>query len=258
VRHLTRGHTMRRVYTAAFILSAMITALWGDRAIARGSDTEDSVRQVEHGLLPPVIVKGEPPAVSDLATRMTQLHVPGVSVAVIHGGKIAWARGFGVTRLGGPPITPDTLFQAASLSKPVTALAVMQLWERRRVDLDTDVDQYLRSWRVPDNGFTQARPVTLRELLTHTAGVTVYGFPGYEAGSPLPTVTQILDGQAPANNPPIRIPRRPRESCSRLRTEIRDLGRLSSVAPSVHSSIMVAAIMVAAVSLRRMSEVMAS
>jgi CubicO group peptidase (beta-lactamase class C family) len=196
---------MRRVCAAALILSAMITALWGGWETARGSDTENHIRQVEHGLLPPVIVKGEPPAVSDLATRMAQLHVPGVSVAVIHDGKIAWARGFGVTRPGGPPVTPDTLFQAASLSKPVTALAVMKLWERRRVDLDTNVNQYLKSWRLPDNELTQARPVTLRELLTHTAGVTVPGFPGYEAGSPLPTVTQILDGQAPANNSPIRV-----------------------------------------------------
>lgn len=205
MRQSAQRQTTRRVYTAALILSAMITTLWGGRAIARGSDTEDRIRQVEYGLLPPVIVKGEPPAVSDLAGRMTQLHVPGVSVAVIQGGKIAWARGFGVTRLGGPPVTPDTLFQAASLSKPVTALAVMKLWERRQVDLDTNVDQYLKSWRLPDNELTRTRPVTLRELLTHTAGVTVHGFPGYEAGSPLPTVTQILDGQAPANNPPIRV-----------------------------------------------------
>jgi CubicO group peptidase (beta-lactamase class C family) len=72
-----------------------------------------------------------------------------VSIAVIHGGKLEWARGFGVTKIGGPPVTPETLFQAASISKPVTTLAVLSLVQSGKLDLDTDVNQYLKTWKVP-------------------------------------------------------------------------------------------------------------
>jgi CubicO group peptidase (beta-lactamase class C family) len=107
---------------------------------------------------------------------MAALHVPGASVAVIHGGKIEWARGFGVSRIGGPPVTPDTLFQAASISKPVGAMAVLSLVEGGKISIDTDVNQYLKSWKVPENPFTAHGKVTVRELLSHTAGLTVHGF----------------------------------------------------------------------------------
>jgi len=159
--------------------------------------------------LPPVLVNGEPLPSNKLSDRMAKLHVPGVSVAVIHAGKLAWARGYGVTRPGGPPVTPETLFQAASISKPVTTLAVLRLVQQGKLNLDTDINRYLVSWKLPANEFTQQSPVTLRKLLTHTAGVTVHGFAGYPAGDPLPTLLQILNGEPPANNPPIRVDRVP-------------------------------------------------
>lgn len=156
-------------------------------------------------LQPAVLVKGEAPNVTPLTARMEALHVPGVSIAVIHNGKVAWARGFGVASLGGPPVTADTLFQAASISKPVSAVAIMHLVQAGKLTLDTDINDYLKSWKLPGNEFTQEANVTLRGLLTHSAGVTVHGFPGYEAGTPLPTVVQILNGEPPANNAPIRV-----------------------------------------------------
>jgi len=140
-----------------------------------------------------------------LAARMEALHVPGAGVAVIHDGQIEWARGFGVMRVGGPPVTPDTLFQAASISKPVTAMAVLHLVEAGKLSLDADVNQYLKSWKVPSNSFTGKKAVTLRELLTHTAGMTVHGFPGYAEGAPVPALVQVLNGEKPANTPPIRV-----------------------------------------------------
>jgi CubicO group peptidase (beta-lactamase class C family) len=152
-----------------------------------------------------VITKGEPTVTTKLADRMAALHVPGVSIAVIHYGKIEWARGFGVTRLGGPAVTPDTLFQAASISKPVTAMAVLHLVESGKLNLDADVNQYLKTWKVPANTFTEKTKVTLRELLSHTAGMTVHGFPGYASGSPLPTLVQVLNGEKPANTPAIIV-----------------------------------------------------
>ena len=169
------------------------------------SDVEQRIRRVQDAVQPAVNTKGEPSATTKLADRMAALHVPGVSIAVIHAGKIEWARGFGVTRVGGPAVTPDTLFQAASISKPVTAMAVLHLVESGKLNLDTDVNQYLKTWKVPASAFTEHAKVTLRELLSHTAGVTVHGFPGYASGSPLPTLTQVLNGEKPANTAAIVV-----------------------------------------------------
>jgi CubicO group peptidase (beta-lactamase class C family) len=97
------------------------------------------------------------------------------------------------------------LFQAGSISKPVAAVAVLRLVESGTLNLDADVNQYLKTWKVPDDQFTEKRKVTLRELLTHTAGVTVHGFPGYAAGEQVPTLVQVLNGEKPANTAPIRV-----------------------------------------------------
>jgi CubicO group peptidase (beta-lactamase class C family) len=152
-----------------------------------------------------VIVKGEPIQKRLLADRMAELKVPGVSIAVIRNGKIEWARGFGVNRMGGPPVTPDTVFQAASISKAVAALAAMRLVEQGKISLDTDVNGYLKTWKIPASPLLENSQVTLRGLLTHTAGMTVHGFHGYEAGAPIPTVVQILNGQPPANSPAVAV-----------------------------------------------------
>jgi CubicO group peptidase (beta-lactamase class C family) len=168
-------------------------------------EPEQRIRHIQDAILPAVFTKGEPPATTKLADRMAALNVPGVSIAVVHDGKIEWARGFGVTRVGGPGVTPDTLFQAASISKPVTAMAVLRLAESGKLDLDADVNQYLKSWKVPENTFTQKTKVTLRELLTHTAGITVHGFPGYASDSARPTVVQVLNGEKPANTSAILV-----------------------------------------------------
>jgi CubicO group peptidase (beta-lactamase class C family) len=129
-----------------------------------------------------------------------------VSIAVVEGGRIAWARGFGVKEAGGrDSVTDATLFQAASISKPVAATTTLRLVERGTLDLDADVNRYLASWKVPENRFTAREPVTLRRILSHSAGLTVHGFPGYRAGDPLPTVAQVLDGIEPANTAAVRV-----------------------------------------------------
>jgi CubicO group peptidase (beta-lactamase class C family) len=169
-----------------------------------GSNIEQRVEHIQR-LIPPVLVQGEAPVRPRLSDRMAELHLPGASIAVIHNGAIEWARGFGVTRVGGPSVTAKTLFQAASISKPVTALAVLRLVQAGQLDLDTDVNRYLKSWKIPSNTFTEEHPVTLRELLTHSAGVTVHGFRGYASDEPIPTLAQVLDGTPPANSPAIRV-----------------------------------------------------
>ena len=135
-----------------------------------------------------------------LAERMAARHVPGVSVAVVDGCRIVDARGFGVATAAGDPVTPATLFQAASISKAVTAVAALRLAEEGRVALDTDVRTSLRQWALPGSS-----PVTLRALLGHVAGVNGPGFPGYARGASLPTLAQLLSGARPANTPVIRV-----------------------------------------------------
>ena len=184
---------------------ALITLLPALGLAASPASTEANIRRLQDGIVPPVLVSGESPAMPSLSQRMAELKVPGVSVAVIHKGRIEWARGFGVTRTGGPPVTADSLFQAASISKPVFALAVLHLVDEGKLKLDTNVNDYLKDWKVPDNEFTTGKKVTLRAILSHSAGLTVHGFAGYEAKAPLPTTVQILDGTPPANSPAVRV-----------------------------------------------------
>jgi CubicO group peptidase (beta-lactamase class C family) len=165
----------------------------------------DRIRRVENGLLPVVVIKGQS-APMKIADRMAFHKVPGVSVAVINDGKIEWARGYGAVEAGGnKPITPDTLFLAGSISKPVAAMAALRLVEQGKLDLDEDINQKLKSWKVPENEFTKDKKVTLRGLLSHSAGMTVHGFPGYAVDAPMPTLVQVLNGEKPANTGAIRV-----------------------------------------------------
>jgi CubicO group peptidase (beta-lactamase class C family) len=124
---------------------------------------------------------------------------------VIDSFRIAWARGYGVLELGGTDsVTPETLFQAASISKPVAALAALRLVQEGKLGLDEDVNRRLTSWKLPESRFTTTYPVTLRRLLSHSAGLTVHGFRGYAATEQVPTLRQVLDSQPPSNSAPIR------------------------------------------------------
>ncbi len=161
---------------------------------------------VENALQPAMYAKGKPIAAMNILDRMKYYNVPGVSVAVIDNGKIDWAKGYGVKETGGnDPVTPGTLFQAASISKPVTALGTLRLVENGILDLDSPVNDRLVSWKIPENEFSEKEKVTLRRLLTHSAGLTVSGFSGYATTEQIPTPVQVLDGEKPANTPPVRI-----------------------------------------------------
>ncbi|HET7851615.1 MAG TPA: serine hydrolase domain-containing protein, partial [Methyloceanibacter sp.] len=127
------------------------------------------------------------------------LNIPSASVALIDEGGIAFARAYG------KDATPETLYQAASLSKFVAAIGAMRLVENGTLKLDEDVNDTLTSWKVPDNSFDATHKVTLRGLLSMTGGIGVPGFLGYAAGAELPTLTQILDGLPPANSPPVTV-----------------------------------------------------
>ena len=148
-----------------------------------------------------------------LVDRMAHYNVPGVSIAVINSNQIEWARGYGTLEAGSnKSVTPDTLFQAASIGKSLTAVAAMHFVEEGLLNLDENVNDKLISWKVPQNSFTANEKVTLRRLLSHSAGMTVHGFRGYAEGEKIPTLLQILDGKLPANNEPVRVDRTPGKS----------------------------------------------
>jgi CubicO group peptidase (beta-lactamase class C family) len=142
---------------------------------------------------------------------LTQFHVPGVGVAVVKDFKIEWAQGYGIADVEtGVPVTTDTMFQAASISKTIAAMASMKAVQEGKFKLDQDVNTILKSWQLPGGEFTKDRPVTPRTLMSHTSGTgDGFGFPGYAPGAPLPTVVQILDGLPPSNLRKVRLERPP-------------------------------------------------
>lgn len=132
--------------------------------------------------------------------------IPGASVAVIDAGAIVWAKGFGVADLAtGRPVTANTLFQAQSITKTLTALATVKLLAKEGIALDEPVNRYLKGWSIPENKFTETVPVTFRMLLNHTAGLS-NPYPDGCCGpkEQLPTLPQVLNGLPPATNPPLR------------------------------------------------------
>ncbi len=167
--------------------------------------TQQLIDKVESCLPAPVLVKGKPPVCTTLLQRMADLHVNGLSIAVVHDGVIGWVRGYGVAAIGRNSVTAETLFQAGSISKPLAAMAALHLVQEGKLSLDANVNDKLKTWTVPASTAAPGAVVTLRELLTHTAGFTVHGFPGYAAGAPAPTLVQVLNGEPPANTPAIRL-----------------------------------------------------
>jgi CubicO group peptidase (beta-lactamase class C family) len=142
---------------------------------------------------------------------MKKLGVPGVSVAVIKNFQIHWAKGYGLADVeSGAPVDTHTLFQAASISKPITAMAFLKATTQGRLSLDADVNTMLKSWQVPTSDLTKDSPVTPRSLFSHTSGSDDgFGFPGYAPDKPLPTLVQILKGEKPSNVGAVRFERPP-------------------------------------------------
>jgi len=142
------------------------------------------------------VIAGVPISEDALTKILEQYHVPGLSIAVIHNGQIDWAKGYGVREYGKiERVDSTTIFQAASISKPVSAVVALRMVEMDKVVLDEDVNEKLQSWKVLENEFTKNHPVTLRQLLSHSAGLTMHGVPEFTAGAELPTLVQILNGE---------------------------------------------------------------
>src|SRR5580658_1271030 len=191
--------------------SSLLVGLFAIAATAQTTNEAQMHREqaVEANLHYLSMIKGHPDPGMSLADQMLRLHVPGVSIAVIHDKRIDWSKGYGVARLGGPPVSALTLFGAASMSKPVTAMAVLRLVQERKIDLDVDVNTYLKSWKIPANEYTKNHPVTVRELLSHTSGIGTHNGAIYDPDKGVPSMLEILEGKPPATTPPVRVESEP-------------------------------------------------
>jgi len=165
------------------------------------------IEQFENGLHHKVQIIGDNRKMNIL-DRMDHYNVPGVSIAVVDKGKIAWAKTYGNKSIetSSRNLDTNTMFQAGSISKAVTAFGALILVQEGKVSLDKDINSYLKRWKVPENSFTSQEKVTLRRLLSHTAGTTVHGFPGYSTQNTVPNIVDILNGKQPlVNTEPIRV-----------------------------------------------------
>jgi CubicO group peptidase (beta-lactamase class C family) len=166
----------------------------------------EKIARVEQGLSTSVVVKGASAQKMRLADRMRYHQVPAVSIAVVNNGQLEWSRAYGVNVTGSTEqTTPATLFQIASISKAVSAMAALQLVEQGKLQLDGDINNQLKSWKLPDNQFTKEHKVSLRQLLNHSGGVNVHGFHGYQMSQTVPSLLAVLKGEAPATTEPVRV-----------------------------------------------------
>lgn len=171
---------------------------------AYSQDLQAEIESIENGLTKNILVKGVPVEKFSLQEWMVAQNVIGLSVAIVKDGKLRWTKGYGIANPTiGKKVDGKTLFQAGSISKPIAALAALQLVEQGKLDLDEDVNTYLQSWKLKENKYTLTEKVTLRRLLTHTAGMTVHGFPGYQQSDEFPEINTVLDGKG--NTPKITV-----------------------------------------------------
>ena len=169
------------------------------------------VERIENSLVPRIQIKGQEVPRYNIIERMAELGIPGLSVAFVSNGKIEWAKAYGWADVSEKRrMTTESMLLAGSVSKPVAAIRALQLVEDEQIDLDKNVNTYLSSWKLPENEFTEKEKVTLRRILNHTAGLTTWGFPGYDKGDKIPSIPEVLDGKG--NTDAVRVFKKPGES----------------------------------------------
>jgi CubicO group peptidase (beta-lactamase class C family) len=167
----------------------------------------DRIVKVEHNLNHRI----QDNAHGSLTQRMAMYNVTGLSIAVIHNYEIEWVKGYGYAdKEEGKPVTTETLFQAASISKSINGVGVLKLAQDKKINLDGDINTYLSSWKFPYKN--SAEKITVSNLLDHSAGLSVHGFPGYMKGQHLPSTADILNGNGDAVNAPVRSETKPGSS----------------------------------------------
>lgn len=160
--------------------------------------------RIEQHLHAPDYLPKVPSEHASIEDRLAHYRVPGVSVAVIDHGQVVWAMGYGTADVQTrAPVDEHTLFHGASLSKTVNAITVMTLVQDGKLDLDKPINEQLKEWKLSENQYTRQTPITLRRLLSHTAGMGLkYMGLGTAADAPKPTtLVDLLNGAPPATQP---------------------------------------------------------
>ena len=195
------------IMTLCFIISC-----YSQKKIENKS-LEDRIFRIENGLQSNLQIQYKDSIIRrvyNIEQRMKELKIPGLSIAVLHNDTLEWAKGYGVAdSLENRKVTPTTLFQAGSISKPIAATRALQLAEKGFIDLDQNVNTFLSNWKLPENEFTLNEKVTPRRLLNHTAGITISGFKGYKHGDTIPSTIEILEGKG--NTDAVRVYKEPGE-----------------------------------------------
>ncbi len=163
----------------------------------------ERIKAVENNVTGSIILNDDRPGT--ITERMAKYHVKGLSIAVIHDYKVEWAKGYGwADESEQRPVTTATLFEPGSISKSLNAIGMLKLAQDKKVDLYSDVNTYLQSWKFPYDSLSKGKLITLADLLSHNAGLSTHGFPGHPVNGPMPTLLQVLDGQPPAVTPAVR------------------------------------------------------
>ncbi|MFN0175634.1 MAG: serine hydrolase [Saprospiraceae bacterium] len=161
------------------------------------------INEVENNITGALLLNGEGPGT--IVARMAKHKVKGMSIAVVHNYKIAWAKGYGwADESEKRPVTTETLFEPGSISKTLNAVGILKLAQDKKVDLNADINNYLVSWKFPYDSISKGKPITLSQILSHHAGLSTHGFPGHNIKGAIPTVYEVLDGIKPALTPAVR------------------------------------------------------
>jgi CubicO group peptidase (beta-lactamase class C family) len=190
---------MKKISLAVFLCHWLI-AVTAQQHYSKA--VNEQIARVETSLSGGLVIDGK---LYNLSERMKHYNVAGLSVAVIDNYQIVWAKGYGdADKKEGRKVTTNTLFEPGSISKSLNAVGILQLAQQGKLDLYQDLNQYLVNWKFPYDTVSHGKKITTAQLLSHTAGLSVYGFPGYQRDSVIPAVTDILDGRRPSNTEAVR------------------------------------------------------
>ncbi|WP_339747034.1 serine hydrolase domain-containing protein [uncultured Maricaulis sp.] len=183
----------------ALLVACTLAACDSPNNAGPSDPTVDAGRHaIETQLVPTVTIAGDDASDRGIEDQLAAYDVPAVSIAVVRDGEIAWAAAYGAD------VDPASLFQAASLSKAVAAAGILALARERGFDIDADLTGQLGSFDLAAIN-PEGRTVSLRGLLSHTAGATIHGYPGYPVGTPLPDTLEIVTGAQRTNTPAVAI-----------------------------------------------------
>lgn len=183
-----------------------------DADCIRLEESAERKTQVESGIRGKVKFLEEPENLSSISNKMSEYNIPAVSLAVINQGKIEWADIYQNANFSEEQeLDCTSIFQAASLSKPVTFLAALRMHAAGEIDLDKNIQDYLKDFVIPKGEQTAENPVTFRNIFSHTSGITSGGYQGYAKGLPLPSDLDILKGSDGVNSSAIEVITPPNE-----------------------------------------------